>query len=230
MRKEMLKALGACACLAAAASSCSGRDAAFTDSFGVDKADLASVGTNRFFLLAPGYTQVFEGREGGKPAMLTITVLNETKIIDGVETRVVEEREVVKGQVAEVSRNYFAISRRTSDVFYFGEDVDNYKDGRIADHGGSWHSGVDGAKFGLVMPGTPLLGARYMQEIAPGVAMDRAEVVSLTETFSGPVGTLTGCLKTAETSALESGREYKLYAPGVGLVEDGDLKLIKSSP
>jgi Concanavalin A-like lectin/glucanases superfamily len=52
---------------------------------------------------------------------LTITVLNETKMVDGVETRVVEERETKGGKLKEVSRNYFAISKRTNDVFYFGE-------------------------------------------------------------------------------------------------------------
>lgn len=28
-------------------------------------------------------------------------------------------------------------------------------------------------------------------------------------------------------SPLERGKEYKLYAPGVGLIQDGDLKLTR---
>jgi len=199
----------------------------FTDSFPVDKTDLASVGTNRFFVLAPGYQLVLDGREKGKPVVLTITVLNETKLVDGVETRIVEERETVNGQPVEISRNYFAISRRTSDVFYFGEDVDMYKDGTVTSHEGAWLSGVNGAHFGLAMPGTPLLGARYYQEVAPKVAMDRAEVVSLKEKLETPAGQFANCLKTEESSAVESGREPKLYAPGIGLINEAGLKLTK---
>jgi hypothetical protein len=212
-----------CFGLWAGAASVGRGEAKFTESFDVDKAELVSVGTNRFFILAPGFQLVLQG----KATVLTVTVLKETKMVDGVETRVVEERETVKGALAEVSRNYFAISKRTSDVFYFGEDVDMYKNGRVVSHEGAWLSGVNGARFGLAMPGTPLLGARYYQELAPKVAMDRAEVVSLGEQLETPAGRFERCLKTEETSAVESGREHKLYAPGVGLICDGELKLVK---
>jgi hypothetical protein len=200
---------------------------AFTDSFETDKAHFASTGRNRFFVMEPGYQLVLEGKDKGKAIVLTITVLNETKLVDGVETRVIEEKETANGQVAEISRNYFAISTNTSDVFYFGEDVDIYKDGKVAGHEGAWLSGVNGGRFGMMVPGTPLLGARYQQEVAPKVAMDRAEVVSLTETLQTPAGKFEKCLKTEESSALESGKEHKIYAPGIGLICDGSLKLTK---
>lgn len=201
--------------------------ASFTDSFDLGKAELSPTGRNRYFVLEPGYQLVLEGTDKGKAMVLTVTVLNETKTVDGVETRVVEEKETANGQVVEISRNYFAISKKTSDVFYFGEDVYDYKNGKVVGHEGSWLSGVNGARFGLIMPGTPLLGAKYHQEIAPKVAMDRAEVVSLTETMETPAGKFQKCLKTEETTALERGREYKFYAPGVGLIMDGSLRLTK---
>src|SRR6186713_415463 len=135
--------------------------AGFTDTFPVDKGELTSTGTNRFFILAPGFRLVLEGKDGGKPAVLTVKVLNETRMVDGVETRVVEEREEVGGQLKEVSRNFFAISRRTSDVFYFGAEVDMYKNGKVTSHAGAWLSGTNGARFGLQMAGTPLRGAKY---------------------------------------------------------------------
>jgi hypothetical protein len=221
------KALASFLALLCAAAQAAGSKDRFTDNFDVDKADLVSVGTNRFFVLAPGFQAVLEGKDGGQHAVLTITVLNETRLVDGVETRVVEERETRDGQLVEVSRNYFAISRRTGDVFYFGEEVDDYKDGKVAGHGGAWLSGVGGARFGLIMPGRLLLGARYYQEIAPKVAMDRAEVVSLSEECATPAGRFANCLKTEETSAIERGREYKFYAPGIGLIRDGDLQLTR---
>ena len=76
------------------------------------------------------------------------------------------------------------------------------------------------------MPGIILLGARYYQEVAPDIAMDRAEIVSMTEVVDTPKGKYENCLKVKETTPLEPGAEgYKLYAPGIGLVQDGTLKL-----
>ena len=147
----------------------------WTSAFMVEPDELVSVGRNPYFILEPGYTLVLEG-EG---AQLTITVLNETKRVDGVETRVVEERETKGGKLTEVARNYFAISKRTNDVFYFGEDVDMYKDGKVVSHEGSWLSGVNGSKFGLMMPGRALIQSRYYQEVAPNIAMDRATIFSI---------------------------------------------------
>ncbi|HLA81292.1 MAG TPA: hypothetical protein VJP78_06720 [Thermoleophilia bacterium] len=196
----------------------------FTADFPIDKADLVSIGRNPYFILEPGYALVLEGGN----EQVIITVLNDTKMVDGVETRVVEERETKGGQLVEVSRNYFAISKRTNDVFYFGEDVDMYKDGKLVSHDGAWHSGVNGAKFGLMMPGQPSLNARYYQEVAPGVAMDRVEIVSLSETVKTPAGEFTNCVKVEETTPLEPFiTDYKYHAPGIGMVQDGKLKLLK---
>ena len=120
----------------------------WTAEFTVDKDDLASIGRNSYFMLEPGYTLVLEG--GGE--RLVITVLNETVVVDGVETRVVEERETRGGKLVEISRNYYAIDARTGDAYYFGEDVDMYSGGQISSHGGAWLSGVGDARFGLMMP------------------------------------------------------------------------------
>jgi hypothetical protein len=201
---------------------------AFTSSFAVEKSALSSTGRNPYFILEPGYTLVFAGKEDGAEVGLTITVLDQTRSVDGVETRVVEERETKGGKLVEVSRNYFAISKRTNDVYYFGEEVDIYKEGKVVSHEGAWLSGVRGAKFGLAIPGSPLLGARYYQELAPDVAMDRAEIVSLNDTMETPAGKFTGVLRTIETTPLEpDARELKYYAPGVGLIKDGPCRLVR---
>jgi hypothetical protein len=192
--------------------------------FALEKGELSSTGRNPYFILEVGYQSVFEGvRE-----RLIVTVLDETKTVDEVETRVVEERETRDGKPIEVSRNYFAISKRSGSVFYFGEDTDTYKRGKVAAHEGSWLAGIKGARFGLMMPGQVAPRARYYQEIAPGVALDRAEIMSLTETIKTPAGEFKNCLKVEETNPLERGeKEYKYYAAGVGLVQDGSLKLVK---
>ena len=204
-------------------------DRAFTSTFHVDEANLSSIGRNPYFILEPGFQQYYEGKDGDKIVNLTITVLEETKKVGNVETRVVEERETEGGKLVEVSRNYFAICKRTNNVYYFGEDVDMYKNGKVVSHDGSWLSGRDGAKFGLIMPGSPLLGARFQQEVAPNTAMDRSEIVSLSEKMETPAGTFENCLKTEETTPLEPGdKASKYYAEGVGLLKDGPVKLVRS--
>jgi len=190
--------------------------------FGIGKKSLATTGENQYFVLKPGFQLVLEDEN----EKVTITVLNETKQIEGITTRVVEEREEKNGKLAEVSKNYFVICKDTGDVFYFGEDVDIYKDGKIVGHSGAWRADEKNSKPGMMMPGTPSIGARYYQEIAPGKAMDRAEIISISETLKTSAGTFTNCLKTEETSALvPQEKGYKTYALGIGLIQDEELFL-----
>jgi hypothetical protein len=201
---------------------------AFTDYFPVEASEWATTGKNPFFILEPGYFTILEGKEDGKDVRLESNVTSETKKIAGVECRVVVEKAFENGQLKEVARDYYAISKKTASVYYFGEDVDNYKDGKIDNHNGSWLAGEKDAKYGLLMPGTALLGSRFYQECAPGVGMDRLEIVSLSETAETSAGKFEHCLKIEETSPLEPGlKECKLFAPGIGVVDEGGAKLVK---
>lgn len=204
----------------------------FTDSFMLDKCNgFSSTGSNPFFILEPGYQLVLEGTEDDEEIKLTITVLDETMDITtdetgAVTTRIVEERETINGELYEVSRNFFAICNRDNSVFYFGEDVDFYENGVIVGHDGAWRAGVNGARAGIMMPGTILLGSRYYQETAPGVAMDRAEILSMKKCVETPAGEFENCLKIKETTPLEPKvKGFKFHAPGVGLIKDGVLEL-----
>jgi len=197
----------------------------WTKSFGLENRTFSTVGRNRFFILEPGHQLVLQSSE----EKVVITVLDETKKIGGVRTRVIEEREEKDGELAEVSRNFFAICKEHGDMFYFGEEVDDYKDGKIVAHAGAWRAGEANSKAGIIMPGTILLGARHYQEIAPN-AMDRAEIISDDVTMVTPAGTFRDCLRVEETSGLDPDEKcYKTYAPGVGLIQDEDLLLISYS-
>ncbi len=201
-------------------------ESGWMQNFDVDKSSLSSRGDNTFFILRPGYQLKLSGEENGRKVVLIVTVLNETRIVDGVETRVVEERESQDGALVEVSRNYFAIDSNKKDVYYFGENVDIYKNDKVVGHEGSWESGLNGAHFGLMMPGQVEVGAKYYQEVAPELAMDRAEIKSVSDTLTTPAGRFENCLKVEETTLLEAGvKEYKMYASGVGLILDGSLRL-----
>jgi len=199
-------------------------DRSWQQEFHLSECDPASTGRNEFFVLEPGFHLTLEGNN----ERLVITVLDETRMIAGVTTRVVEEREWRDDGLIEVSRNFFAICEGTNDIFYFGEEVDDYRGGEIVGHGGEWLAGNDGARAGLIMSGDPQVGMKYYQEIAPNAALDRAEVVSLDETLETPAGLFVDCLRTREGTALNLNEsEFKTYAPGIGLIREQSLLLIE---
>jgi hypothetical protein len=235
MRRMLESAFKSCLALAilalpqlAAAQQGNKNSEPFTQDFRLEACTFSSTGRNPYFILEPGYRTIFQGEEAGETVVNTITVAGKTRRFGKVETRLVEERETHNGVLAEVSRNYFAICTQNNSVFYFGEEVDLYTAGVIVDHSGSWLAGVNGAKPGLVMPGIVLLGSRYFQEVAPGVAMDQAEFVAMDQVVTTPAGTFSKCVKSAETTPLEpKALEFKLYAPDIGLVQDDTLLLVQ---
>ncbi|MBI3817386.1 MAG: hypothetical protein HY286_01750 [Planctomycetes bacterium] len=183
---------------------------------------MSTTGRNDYFILEPGYRIVLE--KGN--TKLTITVTNETKNVNGIDTRVVVENEEKGGVPLEISRNFFAICTDTKDVYYLGEEVDVYKNGKIDNHEGAWLADHVHAKAGIAMPGRQVLGERYLMENAPGVAMDFAEAIDMNVPLDTPAGHLDHCMKVKEGSELNaSEEEFKIYAPGIGLVEDEGLKL-----
>ena len=204
-------------------TACGQKNSSWQSEFDISKCNLLTTGQNSYFVLEPGFQTILEGDD----TRLQITVLDKTKTVDGITTRIVEEKEWKDGELYEISLNYFAMCEQTKDIFYFGEDVDFYENGKVVKHDGSWLTGTNN-KAGLMMPGTPKVGMKYYQEIAPGVAMDRAEIVSMDETCETPAGTFSKCMKVKEGSAIElSVTEYKYHAPNIGLIRDEDLRLIK---
>jgi hypothetical protein len=202
----------------------------FTTDFRIEDCTFSDSGRNHYFSLNPGDSLTLAG--GG--VILEIKVLNETRIIRfvtargvrlSVRTRVVEERESENGVLVEVSRNFFARCNETNDIHYFGEEVQIFSNGTST--AGSWLAGKGGALPGLIMPGTFLLGSRYFQEQAPGVALDRSEHVAMGLTVTVPAGTFKDCVEVFETTPLEpSAKSTKRYCPGIGLAFDDGVELV----
>ena len=209
----------------------------FTSEFRLEDCRFKSKGQNPYFILKPEYQLVLEGEEEGETVRVEITVLDETETINvpeigKVKTRVVQEVETTDGELTEISRNFYAICGRTNDVYYFGEEVDIYNEDGTITHEGAWRAGEpdeDGvAEPGIIMPGTFLLGSRYYQELAEGIALDRAEHTEMGLEITVPAGTFTDCVQVIETTPLEPGAESeKIYCPEIGLVQDGVIGLVE---
>jgi fructose-1-phosphate kinase PfkB-like protein len=60
------------------------------------------------------------------------------------------------------------------------------------------------------MPGRAAVGFKHYQEVAPGIAQDRAEIVGLNVSLDTPAGEFENVLKTEETNLLKPNeREFK---------------------
>ena len=228
-------------------------DCEFTQDFRLEDCKFKTRGVNPFFILKPGYRLVLETEDGDEKSVET--VLCDTKWIklklDGrwrwIKTRVVEERAYEDGELIEISRNYFAICKKTNAVYYFGEESRDCPDGFDENDEctgeesteGSWEAGVDGAMPGLIMPGTPLDGARYFQEIAEDQeAVDRGEIVALGLEAKVPAGDFSECIEIYDTNPTEANpiqeedgcygpNDIKIYCPRIGLVQDQELELVE---
>lgn len=215
----------------------------FTDEFPLEECLFVPWGGNDYFSLTPGRKTYFDNRECvaegecDEREELVISVTKDLKRIvfnvddddderRAVWARVIIENEKVDGELVEISRNYFATCLPSRDVYYFGEDVDIYEDGEIVSHDGAWLAGRFGARPGIIMPESGfILGQRYYQEMAMGVALDRAEHVGTDLDVDLHAGNFEDCIEVTETTPLEPGSEStKVYCPGVGLVIDSDLE------
>lgn len=185
---------------------------------GFDPGDFVKVINNPYFPCKPGAVFIYSGNTDEGSEVLQIIVSHQKKTIRGVDCTVVNETVTVDGILVEVAMNWYA-QDKDGNVWYFGEDSKEYKNGQVVSTKGSWKAGVNWAKQGIIMEAHPQVGDSYHQEIAPGVAEDMAQVLSLSKAVKVPYGDFDHCLYTKEWTPLEPNvTEYKYYAKGVGFV------------
>ena len=178
---------------------------------------------NPWMPLRPGTRWRFVGHTAGGTEHTVVTVLQSTKVVDGVRTVVVHDvTRRGNGKLLENTYDWFAQDRR-GNVWYFGENTKAY-DGGTVSRAGSWEAGRHGARAGIVMKAHPRVGDAYRQEYRKGVAEDQARVLSRAGAADVPYGSLRGLLKTRDFTRLEPGAdEVKYYAKGVGVVLENAL-------
>ena len=201
----------------------------------IDPADFQAKVDNPLFPLASLGPKVFEGEETDPETgevietRLESTVLPDTDVLAGVEVTVVEEKDYEDGELIESTLDYYA-QHQDGSVYYFGERVDDYEDGQVVGHSGTWLAGEGENRPGIFMPARPEVGQEFEQERAPGVAEDRSKVVALDQAVETPAGSFSGCVKTEDFSPLDNVTEFKYYCASIGLVReeppDGHLDLI----
>jgi hypothetical protein len=186
--------------------------------------DFSARVTNLWFPLPVGRTYVYSGVKDGKSALDIVIASPRTRLVDGVRTRVVEDRLYLNGVLEERTSDYYA-QDRCGNVWYFGEDTAELDaHGRVISTEGSFHAGVDGAQAGVFMQAAPELGRRFRQEWYAGQAEDTFRVVDIASRVSVPFGTFNRALRTEERTALEPGVvDAKYYVAGVGVVFEGSL-------
>ena len=189
--------------------------------------------TNSYLPLASLKQDVLEGTEDGKKVRVERTALPDKhkffKIAgQKVDAAVFEDCEWLNGKLEEVATDYFA-QDDDGNIYYLGEDVDEYTDGKVTGHDGAWLLGKDTKTPGLLMPAHPQVGDQFKSEDVSKEISESDKVISLSETVTVPAGIYQNCLKIAEHPAGEE-VEYKYYAPGVGVVREvpagGDEQLV----
>ena len=181
--------------------------------------------TNRLFPLTPGKTLVYTGTKDGKKALDLVVATSRTRRIDGVRTRVVEDRLYLNNVLSERTSDYYA-QDRCGNVWYFGEDTAELdRHGHVVSTEGSFHAGVDGAQPGVFMQAHPQLGRRFRQEWYQGQAEDVFKVIDRSAPVTVPFGSFRHALRTEETNALEPVvLDNKYYVRGIGEVAELSVK------
>ena len=186
----------------------------------LDPADFRSTSDHPYFPIEPGQRWTYrEVDADGTVVQVVVTVSSETKLLaNGVEAAIVRDTVTEDGIPIEDTKDWFA-QDSDGNVWYLGEDTAEFEDGKLSSREGSFEAGVDGALPGIIMPADPEPGMTYRQEYYAGEAEDNGAILALDQQAEVPAGHYDDAILTADTIALEPDvLEYKLYAPGVGLV------------
>jgi len=197
----------------------------------IDPADFGGPIDNSYFPLIPGRTLIYEAHTVDGIKRNVVTTTHDTVQILGVTCVQVHDVVYLNGERIEDTLDWFAQDHQ-GNVWYFGENTLEISNGLVVSTEGTFTSGVNGAKPGIIMEAHPAIGDAYRQEFVLGTGEDSEQVVGLDKTVHVPYGTFNHCLEIKETTALEpTVIVHDFYAPGIGPVmslESGErLELVQ---
>ena len=132
----------------------------------LDPAEFTTKIDNPYWPMSPGSKWVYsETDTQGTREKAVVEVTNKTKTIaNGIEARVIRDTVSENGTPVEITDDWYA-QDSAGNVWYLGEYVTNYQNGKVVDHGGSFEAGVDGAQPGIAHAGESRAG----NGLPPGV-------------------------------------------------------------
>jgi hypothetical protein len=185
--------------------------------------------TNPLFPVSDQASVLMLGHVEGKQFRTEVTLLPDHEVIRwaGMDVEVLVSQYVayLDGKIDEVAYDRYARADDGS-VWYFGEDVFDFRDGGIVVTEGTWLAGRDGPPA-MIMPSHPHVGDVYRTENAPPFVFEEVTVRSVSEHLQGPFGSVTGM--RARELHMDGSSEDKLFAPGYGefrTAGGGDLEAL----
>jgi len=174
--------------------------------------------TNALFPISELHSVIALGVVDGQRLKVEPTLLPGTKLIEwnGQRVETVQAQFVAyhNGRIAEVAVDWYAQDDAGA-VWYFGEDVFIYEDGRVVGTEGTWRAGVDGP-VSMIMPADPQVGDAYRSENVPGlIFFEESTVKRIGATVQGPTGPVDGAMIGQELH-IPGDLEDKTFAPGYG--------------
>lgn len=176
---------------------------------------------NIWLPLVPGTQFTYEGEadrgSGLLPHQVIFTVTDMTKVINGVRTLVLWDRDLNEGELVEEELAFFAQDNE-GNVWSLGEYPEEFEDGEFEGAPNTWIAGLEGAEAGIHMLANPQLGDKHNQGFAPVIEfLDCAQVVRTGMRTCVPTGCYENVMVTEERSPLDSrASQRKHYAAGVG--------------
>src|SRR2546425_9436712 len=125
MSRKLLTLLAAAAAMGAVVSGAWVPDAKASSSDYepvLDPANFVAVIDNPYFPLPVGRTLVYEGIKDGQSQVDTVTVTDQTKVIEGITARMVSDVSTHDGTLLEKTFDWYAQDKQ-GNVWYLGEDT-----------------------------------------------------------------------------------------------------------
>jgi hypothetical protein len=174
--------------------------------------------TNPLFPISNLSSVVLNGRVDGRPFRTETTLLPDTRVIEWspgqcVRTLVSQYVAYLGGRIQEVALDFYAQGDDGS-VWYFGEDVYNYRGGAVEDTSGTWLAGKEGPAA-MIMPAHPKAGDVNRPENIPGLVWEEVAIRSVGRTVKGPLGPVAGAIVGRELHD-DGAVSDKVFAPGYG--------------
>jgi len=192
--------------------------------FAVEHFSANSINVNNKFLpVPPGTTFTLTGTVGNSAHQVVFTVTELTKVVNGVRTQVLWDRDFNEGALLEEELAFWA-QDDFGNVWLFGEYPEEHAEDGTISAPSTWLAGNQEAAAGILMRANPQTGtSQYVQGEAPAVEfLDVASVFAVNQSTCVPTGCYDGVLVIDEhdpNQQPQDGHQFKYHAPDVGIVQ-----------